>query len=682
MAMGGLGRGSMVRATRRLGRERGVAVAAAALALGLIAVTPAASAVGTTHSEATTGWSAVASPSPSGFAITFSGVSCVTSGWCMAVGSYRDSNDSPQVLAEEWNGASWSVVPVSSGGELNSVSCPTTTDCTAVGQASDSVDALVERWNGSSWSEVANPSPPPATTTTDVSGTTSSSTSYLLQSVSCVSASFCMATGQSFTSSSFTPANSPGEQLFGNQVSSLAEKWDGASWQVVGSSGADLAAVSCLSSSWCMAVGAGAEEWNGSSWSPLTTPSTASTTDQLNGLSCVSSSDCLAVGSSGAADGSSTTLSERWNGSSWTVEATPDPNTTNNNYLTGVSCVSSSFCIGVGGTGSGSIIGPNITAVWNGSTWAEQPNPTVNPDPFSVGDVQIGLAGVSCPSALSCTAVGARESGTLVEVFTGSTPTLPPLPPSHVSVPRAGYDLFASDGGVFTFGNTSFHGSTGGVQLAAPIVGASFDSVTGGYWLAASDGGIFAFDAPFHGSAGSDHLAQPVVAIAATPDGKGYWLAARDGGVFSYGDARFYGSMGAQSLASPIVAITSSRDGKGYLLVASDGGVFAFGDAKFHGSTGGVRLAQPIVGAAPDPSTGGYWLVASDGGVFGFDAPFRGSTGGVRLARPIVGMGVDPLTGGYWLTASDGGVFAFGAPFYGSVGGDKLDKPVVGIAAG
>ena len=69
-----------------------------------------------------------------------------------------------------------------------------------------------------------------------------------------------------------------------------------------------------------------------------------------------------------------------------------------------------------------------------------------------------------------------------------------------------------------------------------------------GYWLVASDGGIFTYgDARFFGSTGGIHLNQPIVGMAATPDGKGYWLVASDGGIFAYGDARFYGSTGGIS---------------------------------------------------------------------------------------------------------------------------------------
>jgi len=245
-----------------------------------------------------------------------------------------------------------------------------------------------------------------------------------------------------------------------------------------------------------------------------------------------------------------------------------------------------------------------------------------------------------------------------------------------------GYWTTASDGGVFTFGQVGYHGSTGGTRLVRPVVGVAPTASSRGYWLVASDGGVFTFgDAVFHGSTGSVHLVKPIVGMAATPDGGGYWLVASDGGVFAFGDAGFYGSLGGTALNAPVVGMAATPDGGGYWLVASDGGIFTFGDAGFFGSTGSVHLARPIVGMAATPDGGGYWLVASDGGVFTFgNAGFSGSLGAVRLAEPIVGIGT-PFGGrGYWLVASDGGVFAFGnAGFAGSMGGRRLNAPMVGM---
>jgi hypothetical protein len=62
--------------------------------------------------------------------------------------------------------------------------------------------------------------------------------------------------------------------------------------------------------------------------------------------------------------------------------------------------------------------------------------------------------------------------------------------------------LVAKDGGVFSFGDAAFHGSTGALHLNAPIIGLTASSDGGGYWLGAADGGVFTFgDATFHGSA-------------------------------------------------------------------------------------------------------------------------------------------------------------------------------------
>jgi hypothetical protein len=253
------------------------------------------------------------------------------------------------------------------------------------------------------------------------------------------------------------------------------------------------------------------------------------------------------------------------------------------------------------------------------------------------------------------------------------------------SVPAAaytGYDLVASDGGIFTYGQMPFCGSTGSIRLNAPVVAMAMAPNTGGYWEVAADGGIFTYgNAKFYGSMGGRPLNQPIVGMAATPDGKGYWEVAADGGIFAFGDAPFFGSMGGTPLNQPVVGMSSSTDGHGYRLVAADGGIFAFGDAPFAGSTGGIRLNRPVVGTVNDPNSGGYWEVATDGGVFSFGgAPFYGSTGAIILNAPVTGAAVADDGSGYRFVASDGGVFSFNVPFFGSMGGLPLNRPMVGMA--
>jgi photosystem II stability/assembly factor-like uncharacterized protein len=326
-----------------------------------------------------------------------------------------------------------------------------------------------------------------------------------------------------------------------------------------------------------------------------------------------------------------------------------------------------------------------VTVARGGSSytlWAVGEAGTIMVNPNGTGwsartsGVHVDLHDVSFPNNLQAgfavgdlgTIVGTADSGTTWQVQTsgtcnnlfgismvdpnrgwvaGGSGTIVIKPASgRGSQPRCGrtglgYWLVASDGGIFSFGDAAFFGSTGNLKLNKPIVGMTSTPSGTGYWLVASDGGIFAFgDAAFHGSTGNLKLTSPIVGMATTPSGGGYWLVARDGGIFAFGDAKFTGSAGGKPVASPIVAMASTPSGGGYWLTAADGGIFAFGDAKAHGSANGTPLTKPIVGMAATPSGTGYWLVASDGGIFAFgDAAFFGSTGAMKLNQPIVGMG-------------------------------------------
>jgi hypothetical protein len=180
--------------------------------------------------------------------------------------------------------------------------------------------------------------------------------------------------------------------------------------------------------------------------------------------------------------------------------------------------------------------------------------------------------------------------------------------------PNGGYWTVTWYGVVTAHGAAPSFGSPvlSGLKLNKPIVGMTATPDGQGYWLVASDGGIFTYgDAQFYGSTGAIHLNQPIVGMAATPDGQGYWLVASDGGIFTYGDAQFYGSTGAIHLNQPIVGMAATPDGQGYWLVASDGGIFTYGDAQFYGSLGAVDVS--VLGIIINPFTAGYTLVQLDG---------------------------------------------------------------------
>jgi hypothetical protein len=154
----------------------------------------------------------------------------------------------------------------------------------------------------------------------------------------------------------------------------------------------------------------------------------------------------------------------------------------------------------------------------------------------------------------------------------------------------------------------------GGRHLNRPIVGIAATPTGNGYWLVASDGGIFSFgDAPFYGSTGAIRLNKPILAMAASPTGHGYWFVASDGGVFSFGDARFLGSTGAHPPSAPVTGMAATPNGRGYWLTTRAGRVYAFGDAPYWG---GHRcpVTAPCIGIVAAP--GGYRLVDSRGDIF------------------------------------------------------------------
>ena len=193
---------------------------------------------------------------------------------------------------------------------------------------------------------------------------------------------------------------------------------------------------SCKSATWCVAVGSKlngsgepiplAQVWNGSRWSVQTTPEPAgSTNSTLDGVSCTSPRACTAVGTSSTSGNDVATLVEKWNGTSWSLQSSPDPDTSNSGLLGG-SCASGSDCIAVGYVTFGT-----LAEGWNGSSWTVQSTPSSSP---------ADLYGVSCHSAHACTAVGfsPTTSGgkTLGEVWNGSSWTVqgtPNLPGASIS---------------------------------------------------------------------------------------------------------------------------------------------------------------------------------------------------------------------------------------------------------
>jgi len=143
----------------------------------------------------------------------------------------------------------------------------------------------------------------------------------------------------------------------------------------------------------------------GSGWKVEPTPNQnrdAAAINELSAVSCTSGRACTAVGSH-AASLSSTgfPLAERWNGTHWRIQPTVLPTGAKSGGLAGVSCPSATACTAVGSTpGKAPDTSVNLGEAWNGTRWRVQAVPAPK------GSTSSGLFGVSCTSPDACTAVG------------------------------------------------------------------------------------------------------------------------------------------------------------------------------------------------------------------------------------------------------------------------------------
>lgn len=223
--------------------------------------------------------------------------------------------------------------------------------------------------------------------------------------VSCLSRANCVAVG------------SIDNGKAGNGASTLAEVWNGKSWQTVpvklpaGAFDDFLGAVSCgPTAGRCVAVGGYAtlhttpglvETWNGKAWTPTTPPAPAGSLEvNLDGVSCATAKSCVAVGSYGPKSGAFAPVAESWNGTKWVPATPPAVKDSVFSQLSTVSCVSAARCFAAGFyavfNGGGSVLIESLT----GKTWTRMNVPT------PAGTRVAALTGVSCASANSCVAVG------------------------------------------------------------------------------------------------------------------------------------------------------------------------------------------------------------------------------------------------------------------------------------
>ena len=280
-----------------------------------------------------TSWSIVASPNVGPDPNLLSGVAAVSTSDVWAVGYYYSTTSKERTLIEHWDGTSWSVVASPNFGvnvnQLSGVAAVSANDIWAVGnyynRNTGITKNLTMNWNGTSWSLVPTPN---AATNTNV-----------LTGVAAVSASDIWAVGY-YLNSTNTANRTLTMHLNGT-------KWSPVATPNVGTASNALLGVAAISTSDVWAVGDSVnrstdteqtliEQWNGTSWSVVPSPNTASDTNLLYGVAAVSTSDVWAVGyHENNSTLQSGTLIEQWNGTSWSIVASPNAGS-NNNALFGV----------------------------------------------------------------------------------------------------------------------------------------------------------------------------------------------------------------------------------------------------------------------------------------------------------------------------------------------------------
>lgn len=280
-----------------------------------------------------------------------------------------------------------------------------------------------------------------------------------LAAVSCVSAKFCMAVG-----SKSLPGSAPTVQLF--------EQWNGVHWSVVGGppslDGGVLDAVSCASDDFCMAVGNVHQtstftvEWDGTEWSVVPSPNPPSSVIGLNltSVSCTDSDACVAVGFVHAGP-QFTTHVLRFAGASWSTVSSPNPGPYS--VLSSVSCSDhdGAICVAVGQYGQAEAgTGHAFIEDEHGGGWSVAANID------KIANANSYFSAVSCSSADWCAAIGTYQLGGVSYLLDDNwnrhswqTVTTPPGDPQGIAISclsATNCDELGTSGWVWSWGGSSW----------------------------------------------------------------------------------------------------------------------------------------------------------------------------------------------------------------------------------
>jgi hypothetical protein len=174
--------------------------------------------------------------------------------------------------------------------------------------------------------------------------------------------------------------------------------------------------VSCVGSSYCLAVGTAAATWNGQYWKLLPKPAAPKGTVQefMNAVSCPEMNDCVVVGGFESKT-ARFTLAENWNGSKWTAM---DVGSTTNAELDGVSCPTSEWCMATGATYRGNAY-QAVAGTWDGpdgTDWTVTTVPNMSTTASSIGHL-------SCASSTVCVGMASTPEVWNGQSWTGLSTT-------------------------------------------------------------------------------------------------------------------------------------------------------------------------------------------------------------------------------------------------------------------
>ena len=360
------------------------------------------------------GWTSQPLPDPPGAAansFTPVAISCPSITQCHGGGRALDSvMNNPAVLltlsAGKWTSvnAPLPADAVKAKSVVASMSCPTTTRCFAGGdyQTNTSNTAMLLAWSGTKWTAARAPLPANA----------NASPNAQINGMSCPSVSWCTAVGDygsggnlgyeyglllRWSGGKWTPAAAPvpagavpGDSLFAVSCPSTSRCFAGG-WQ-------DVAGPAGYTQQLLMLT------WAAGKWArvavPLPSGAAANPQAAVSSVACPTVTRCMAVGSYMDTAGHQQAALLAWSGTNWTARRAPLPTNAGSNpwaSLNTVSCPTSTLCTAGGRYENAASTNLGLLLTWSAGHWKAAQAPAI----------AYNLYGLSCPAVSKCFAIAA-----------------------------------------------------------------------------------------------------------------------------------------------------------------------------------------------------------------------------------------------------------------------------------